>query len=491
MSAAVPAPAAQYRRVPGPVDRDTFTAAQHRHRRAAAWLSLLAALAVLLVGFPLAAILFPLLFGIAALLSIPVGRLLQEPDLVSSLIAGHGLFGIEPATPAGWLGLGVVVCLPGAVVMLLLWRAIQSALATADLSTIVAQFGARPPRPDDGEERQLVNVVEEIAIAAGLPAPRVMLHDDPTINVAAIGTGPQTAVLVVTRGLLDHCDRDETQALMADAVAVIGNGDLGATLRWIAVSITLTIVRLLLLATYFPPARERLERMRGPLWKRGSRDPAEAAAAFAELLSDQPVEPGDLSGGRIRRAVTFPFFMAHAMFNAVAWFASLLFLSPALTLLMRRRRYLADAIAVQLTRYPDALASALAKLIRQPRAPRAVPRLLTLLYVAEPPLEFADDNAPLGFMFGTHPSLSKRHRRVAKMGLLAQGGDPSQFGALAALPTSVRLLVGVLLAVLVPLVGLMIYLMLYLIVALTLLSLVVGMMYVLAVLMPIRWLFGG
>jgi Zn-dependent protease with chaperone function len=489
MTEAAPATAAAYRPIPGPIDRDTFVAAQQRHRRAAAWLSVLAALAVLLVGFPLATILFPLLFGIAALVSLPIGRLLHEPDLVTTLLAGNGVFGVDPTTPAGWLGLGLVVCLPGAIALLVLWRAVQTALTTADLATILVQFGARPPRPDDGEEHQLVNVAEEIAIAAELPAPRVMLLDDPTINVAALGGTPQTAVLLVTRGLLDHCNRDETQALMADAVAVIGNGDLRATLRWIAVSVTLTIVRLLLQAPYFRPARERLVRLRGPLWQRDQCDAAAGAAAFAELLGEQPAAPGDLTGGRIRRALTFPFFITHAMFNAVAWFASLLFLSPALTLLMRRRRYLADAIAVQLTRYPDALASALDRLIRQPRAPRTVPRLLTLLFVAAPPNEFADDDAPLGFFFGTHPSLSKRHRRVARMGLLARGQDPSQLAALAALPPGGRLLVGVLLAVLVPLIGLMIYLLLYLIVALTLLSLVVGMLYVLVVLLPFRWLF--
>ena len=491
MSSIVPETVTAYRPVPGPIDRDTFFAAQTRHRRAAAWLGVLAAAAMVLVGFPLATILFPLLFGIAALLSLLTAKLFHLPDLAGSMLTGDGFLGMQPESAPDWLGVGLIVCLPGAVAMLLLWRVVWNALATTDLSAIFTNLGARLPRPDDGEERQLVNVAEEIAIAAGLPAPRVMLLDDVTINVAALGATPETAALLVTRGLLDHCDRDETQALIADAIASISNGDVRATLRWIAVSLTLSIVRLLLQAPYWTPARERLAELRGLSWRKDTRSGAADTAAFAALLSDEADTPGDLTGGRIRRALTFPFFMAYAMFNAVAWFASLLFLSPALSLLLRRRRYLADAIAVQLTRYPDALCSALNRVITQPRTPRSISRVFALLFVAAPPNEFADDGGALGFFFGTHPSLSKRHQRVTKMGLLAQNADQSRFAALSAMSLRHRLIVGVLLVILVPLVAAVIYLMLYLIVALTGLSLMVGMMYLLAVLLPIRWLLGA
>jgi len=77
------------------------------------------------------------------------------------------------------------------------------------------------------------------------------------------------------------------------------------------------------------------------------------------------------------------------------------------------------------------------------------------------------------------------------MGLLAQSADLSRFAALSALSLRQRLIVGLLIVILVPLVVAAIYLMLYLIVALTGFSLVVGMMYLLAVLMPIRWLLGA
>ncbi len=491
MSSTVPSGTPQYRPVPGPVERDTFFAVQARHRRAASWLSVLAALTVVLLGFPLATILFPLLFGIAALVSLPVARVLQVPDLAGMLLDGHGIAGLDAAGPAGWLGVGIIVCLPGSIAMLWLWRRVSAVLTGSDLSAILDHLGARAPRTDDAEERQLRNVAEEIAIAAGLPAPRVMLLDNASINVAALGATAQSATLVVTRGLLDGCNRDETQALVADAIASIGNGDLRATLRWISVSLTLTIVRLLLQAPYWPVARQRLAGLRTLFWRDAAASGAVDVAAVSALLGDLPEPPGELTGGRMRLALTFPFFMAHAMFNAVGWFTSLLFLSPALSLLLRRRRYLADAIAVQLTRYPDALASALGRTITQPRAPRTMTRLMKLLFIVAPPDEFADDQAPVGFFFDTHPSPGKRHQRVARMGLIAQGADPSRFAALLALPRGPRLLASGLLALIVPLAGAAIYLMLYLIVALTGFSLAVGMIYVLVVLMPIRWLLGA
>ena len=74
------------------------------------------------------------------------------------------------------------------------------------------------------------------------------------------------------------------------------------------------------------------------------------------------------------------------------------------------------------------------------------------------------------------------------MGLLARSAEVSDFARLSVLPAGHRWLVGGLLALLVPLVGATIYLMLYLIVALTGLSLMVGMMYVLVVILPLRWI---
>lgn len=482
--------ASAYRPIPGPVDRDSFFAAQLRHRRTAAWLSVLTAVAAVLVGLPLATILFPVLFAIAELLSLILGRVFHFPDLVALLMDGNRLFDFESASASGWLGLALLVCLPGAIAMFQLWRMVWSMLAKSDLAHLFANLDVRAPRADDSEERQLVNVVAEMAISAAMPAPRVLLLDVGSINIACVGATPKTATMLVTRGLLEQCDRDETQALIADAMAMIGNGDLHAMLRWIAFSVTLLIVRLLLQAPYWPAARARLALLRNWYRQRAAAGPASDATAFAALLGDPSDAPRDLSGGRIRRFLTLPFFMAHALFNAVAWLASLLFLSPALTLLMRRRRYLADAIAVQLTRYPDALVSALARVTVQRLVPRTISTALTMLCVVAPPNELADRDRPPGFFFGTHPGPGRRHQRVSKMALLVTSQGPTSLASLGALPLRTRLIVAVLLAVLVPLVAVAILLMLYLIAVLTCFSLVIGMLYVMLAVAPIRWLFG-
>ena len=78
----------------------------------------------------------------------------------------------------------------------------------------------------DLEERQLRNVVEEMAIAAGLQPPRLRIIDSDVVNAGAVGVGVDDVTVLVTRGLLDTLDRDETQAVVGHVVGSIGNGDL-------------------------------------------------------------------------------------------------------------------------------------------------------------------------------------------------------------------------------------------------------------------------
>ena len=77
----------------------------------------------------------------------------------------------------------------------------------------------------DPKERQLVNVVEEMAIAAGVPRPRIWIVDDPDPNAFATGTGPLHAHIAVTQGLLDLCTRDELQAVIGHELGHVKNLD--------------------------------------------------------------------------------------------------------------------------------------------------------------------------------------------------------------------------------------------------------------------------
>ena len=120
----------------------------------------------------------------------------------------------------------MILILPGALAMLLGWRWICREFSKVEINSVIARLQARDPNQSDFEEHQLRNIVEEIAIAASVPPPRLMVVDMPAANVAAVGLTIDNATIIVTRGLIDKLDRDETQAIVAHAVASVANGDL-------------------------------------------------------------------------------------------------------------------------------------------------------------------------------------------------------------------------------------------------------------------------
>jgi Zn-dependent protease with chaperone function len=93
----------------------------------------------------------------------------------------------------------------------------------------------REPNEKALKELQLVNVVQEMAIAAGLHAPKVMLIDSPGANAGIIGTSPEDARLIVSRRFIEDLDRNELEGAVAHLIASIGNGDLHISMRMTAV----------------------------------------------------------------------------------------------------------------------------------------------------------------------------------------------------------------------------------------------------------------
>ena len=94
-------------------------------------------------------------------------------------------------------------------------------------ATIAEMLGGRhiPSSTSDPQQRQLLNVVEEMAIAAGMPIPRVYLMEDTAINAFAAGRSPANAVIGVTRGTMIRMNRDELQGVIAHEFSHIANGD--------------------------------------------------------------------------------------------------------------------------------------------------------------------------------------------------------------------------------------------------------------------------
>lgn len=471
----------------GPIDREDFFAAQRRHRRAALALTALAAIAVVLVGVPLAAIVFPLLFGIVALVSLLITAATGGPSVLDVLLAsgGHFLEGEEALLQGA--ALGAIVVLPGALLMVAIWLRSLRVLASIEPGRLVELYGARLVRTADFEERQVSNVVEELAIAAGIAPPTVRIVDSEAVNAAAVAPGSDESLLLVTRGLLERCNRAETQALLASSVAMIANGDARSTFRWLGAAAALNIAADLLHGPLAVEARARL-RILLRLLRGGTLTEARDGALAVELLLGPPPSISDRPArGAVQTAFLFPFQMASAMFNLVTFLADLLFLSPALALLMRRRRYLADATAVQLTRDPDSLARGLNLTVNRTAADGwRLARFSPIFLVA--PTSFTAGERPIGQSFNTHPEVAARYRRVVRMSFSPRSSLRSTQEAsvrTSALRDGLGLVLG---AVALVLTVLLVPLMLYLMILVTLLALGVGMVWVLMLLLPLRWL---
>ncbi|MBX3024282.1 M48 family metalloprotease [bacterium] len=228
---------------------------------------------------------------------------------------------------------------------------------------ILASLLAEPLRDDEPEHRQLANIATEMAIAAGLPRPRLFVIPDPSPNALATGRAAADAAIAVTAGALALLDREETQGVVAHEMAHIANRD----------SAVMTLVSvlfggLLMLAD----------------WARRS-----------AVLARQ--------GGR----ATPPL--------ALLLLPLLIVLTPLLSQLLamavsRRREYQADATAVELTRNPEGLARALEKIAGSEFPLRAASRGSAHLFIVSPLRRRTDRvaDAPWGSLFATHPPLAQR-----------------------------------------------------------------------------------
>jgi Zn-dependent protease with chaperone function len=281
----------------GPVDRVTFQTEQARRRRQTWRLTAVCGLAAILTGLPASLVFTPVVLALMLLVTklaqltvgLPAGVWgLYERALFPLIRVIDEYTDESPASPSFTLVVQAVLVWvgPGLAAMLVIWPALRALFMRSGAGGALLALGARPPRRDDLEERQLVNVVAEMAIAAGLPAPAVMLLDTDTANAAAIGSRPDDATLLVSRRLLDDLDRDETQGVLGALVASIGNGDLRIALTIIAVYQTYAFIYALLKAPFSPLARAALGRMvRWTFAFRRSRDQPAEAQTVARLLS--------------------------------------------------------------------------------------------------------------------------------------------------------------------------------------------------------------
>jgi Zn-dependent protease with chaperone function len=414
--------------IPGPADRESFFAAQARNRRATWRLTALCILAVLILGVPLSAVISPLLYGAAFLTADAVNLATPVPDLAAMSFAAvdHALNGAPAASNAAFaLRAAAVLVPPGALALLLAWLGVRELFLRSGVGGVLLSLGAREPRPDDLEERQLVNVVSEMAIAAGVPPPRVMLLDAAAPNAAAVGSSMADSVVVVSRGLLDVCDRDETQGLIGHLIASVGNGDLRIAMALLSLFQTVGVAVALLSSPFGKQSRATLWRLLRWTFRRRSPggDLAEAEAITELLGRNLEADSTDMENldkgrfGAIKSFFMLPYLTAYMAFWLNQQLLGGMLVGPLLAMTWRTRRYLADASAVQLTRNPDGLARAL---LRLSAVDTAVPGAGWASYLfAVWPRDGGEKDSfagKAGFLGSLQPAPERRLRRLAAMG---------------------------------------------------------------------------
>jgi heat shock protein HtpX len=238
-------------------------------------------------------------------------------------------------------------------------------------------------QPATPEETQLVNVVEEMAIASGLPRPRIWIVPDEDPNAFATGRDAATASVAVTEGLLRALSRDELQGVIAHEMAHVQNLD----------------VRLMTLLAAMVGAIALMSDGMGRMLRGG-----------------RYVGGGGSGGSRGRGKGGNPL----AIIILVLWVLTLL-VAPIVSRLLamavsRKREYLADATGAQFTRNPAALATALAKLEAASSPTKSITRGAAHLCIVDPaPGLLSSHEGFLANALTSHPPIRQRIIRLQGM----------------------------------------------------------------------------
>lgn len=219
--------------------------------------------------------------------------------------------------------------------------------------------------------KKVLNVVEEMAIASGVPVPPVYLMDEDGINAFAAGWSPDDAVIGVTRGCVKALTRDELQGVIAHEFSHILNGDMKINIRLMGILYGIFFLSIL-----------------GEILIR--------SISYSSNSSNEKKNDG--------KGAIFMIGLVLFILGWVGWFFGRLIQAAV----SRQREFLADASAVQFTRNPDGISGALRKIagwdqgsiIRNPNAPEASH------------LFFGNGISGFSALFATHPALEERIRRI-------------------------------------------------------------------------------
>jgi len=357
-----------------PAERESFFAAIARHRGAAVRVDILARCCALVLALVVAILMSPLFYGALGLaldltnLVVPMPDLLKQvTDAVTAIIDNP-----EQLTLGRGLYLAGIAALPGLGLMGLVIRTLGRVMRES-MSVEAGGFAGRAPDRSVLAEQQFANVIEEMATAAGLPPPRVLITDSETVNATVCGEDESSALILATTGLLATVGRSELQGVAGHLVGSIANGDLSIGNR-IATLLGLFGLTAKLSGSFADreSARRFAALLRASFRRGGSAADGELALALTNPFGEQPATTTDVSteSGKIpwRTIAWMPLVGPLVISGFFGGMLSGFVLGPLLAVVWRRRKYLADATAVRLTRDPDALASALGKMRGLPAA---------------------------------------------------------------------------------------------------------------------------
>src|SRR5215213_2564645 len=222
---------------------------------------------------------------------------------------------------------------------------------------------------------QLMNVVQEMALAAGVPMPKVYIIDDTAPNAFATGRDPKHASVAITTGLLQKLDREELQGVMGHELSHVRNFDIRFSLL-----VAVLVGSIALLADFF---------LRFTFWGGGRSRGGDR----------------DRGGGGGLAAIAFIAAIVLAVLAPII--ARVVQLAVS-----RQREYLADSSSVELTRNPRGLEQALAKIATDREVLEVANRATQHLFFTNPIKKFEERSTS---MFSTHPSVVDRINRLRQL----------------------------------------------------------------------------
>lgn len=296
--------------------------------------------------------------------------------IIVALSQGYSEEGVQMEAIVGGIVFGGVIGLIAAIIATI-WSWVGGA------SAILRMTGSREIQKKD--DPQLFNVVEELSIAGGIPMPRVFLIDDPALNAFATGRDPEHAAVAITAGLRSQLSRDELAGVMAHEISHIRHYDIRLGM------LMATLAGIVVFAA----------------------DVGGRAAFYGTIFGGGRRGGGGRGGGSGGSNPLVIIIIVIAVVFAI--------LAPLCAMLVRfamsrQREFLADAGAVELTRYPDGLIGALRKLGASRQPLRHVGKSTAPLFIVNP-LKAAVQQGrhDASTAFSTHPALSERLQRIAAL----------------------------------------------------------------------------